>query len=428
MRSGAGMPGSRVVRGLLLGVVAIVGAGLAGCGGSSTAAEPLRIQVAGEPDEVNAFEAIAAAYEESDAGIDIDVVSVPKKSDHLARLSTAFAAGDPPDVFVVNYREFAQFAARGALEPVGPLLAERGLRIADYYEEPITAFTYDGALQCMPQNVSSLVVYLNLDLFAARGVALPQAGWTLDDLAETAAALSGDGDFGVGFDPSLARLGPFVWTLGGEVVDDSEQPTTLTLATPAGIAATEYLRDLVAAGSAPGEVEVAAQGLEERFAAGSLAMLLNSRRETPGFREVAGLDFDVAALPVAVQPASLLHSDAYCIARDGDRIAEAADFVAFATGAQGQTLAALSGRSVPALISVAESPAFLNPGRPPASSQVFLDAIPTLRAFPSWPTWPEVEDLAELALQRIIWQDAPVAETLADLDEASRPILQRGAG
>ena len=150
---------------------------LAGCGGPADGADaPLRVQVAGEPDEVNAFEAIAAAYEQAAPGVRVDVVSVPKKSDHLARLSTAFAAGDPPDVFVVNYREFAQFAARGAIEPVGPLLADRGVEAGDYYPEPIAAFTYDGALQCMPQNVSSLVVYTNLTAFAERGVPLPRAG------------------------------------------------------------------------------------------------------------------------------------------------------------------------------------------------------------------------------------------------------------
>jgi multiple sugar transport system substrate-binding protein len=402
---------------------------LAGCGGAGDPAEAaLRVQVAGEPDEVNAFEAIAAAYEQAEPGARVDVVAVPKKSDHLARLSTAFAAGDPPDVFVVNYREFAQFAARGALEPVGPLLDQRGVRLDDYFPEPVTAFTYDGALQCMPQNVSSLVVYLNLAAFAERGVPLPQPGWTLADLATTAAALSGDGDFGVGFEPTLARLAPFVWTLGGEVVDDQEAPTALTVGSPAGVQAVEYLRGLVASGSAPGEVAVAAQGLEERFAAGSLAMLLSSRRETPGFREVAGLDFDVAAFPVAAEPATLLHSDAFCIARGGDQVAAAADFVAFATGTQGQTLAALAGRSVPALTSVAESPAFLSPGRPPASSQVFLDAIPAIRAFPSWPTWTEVEDLAEVSLQQVIWQGAPAAAALAALDAASRPVLERGAG
>ena len=411
-------------------VAALVAAALllAGCGGSTDSGAPLRVQVAGEPDEVNAFEAIAAAYEATQPRVQIDVVSVPKKSDHLARLSTAFAAGEPPDVFVVNYREFAQFAARGALEPVGPLLEERGVQVGDYYREPIAAFTYEGALQCMPQNVSSLVVYTNLAAFADRGVALPQPGWTLADLGKTAAALSGEGNFGVGFEPTLARLAPFVWTLGGEVVDDQRSPTSLTLDSPEGLQAVEFLRGLVAAGSAPGEVEVAAQGLEDRFAAGSLAMLLSSRRETPGFREVAGLDFDVAAFPIAVEPATLLHSDAYCISRGGDRIDAAADFVAFATGTQGQTLAALSGRSVPALKSVADSPAFLSPGRPPASSQVFLDAISTIRAFPSWPTWTEVEDLAEVSLQQVIWQGAPAAETMAELDAASQPILARGAG
>ena len=33
-------------------------------------------------------------------------------------LSTSIAAGAPPDIFLMNYRYYAQFAARGAIEPV----------------------------------------------------------------------------------------------------------------------------------------------------------------------------------------------------------------------------------------------------------------------------------------------------------------------
>ena len=86
-------------------------------------------------------------------------------------------------MFLINYREYAPFVQRGAVEPIGPLAGAGGGARRDYYEEPLRAFTYQGALQCFPQNISSLVVYWNRALFGEAGVAPPAAGWTWDQFA-----------------------------------------------------------------------------------------------------------------------------------------------------------------------------------------------------------------------------------------------------
>src|SRR5688572_27096573 len=150
---------------------------------------------------------MATAYKTAHPGARVEVIEVPEKSDHLARLSTSFAAGNPPDVFLVNFREYAQFVARGAVEPAGPLLEDRGLDVGDYFPQPIDAFTYAGALQCMPQNVSSLVVYYNTALFAERGVDRPAPGWSFADFTEAARALTDPeaGTRGVGLSADLIR-------------------------------------------------------------------------------------------------------------------------------------------------------------------------------------------------------------------------------
>jgi multiple sugar transport system substrate-binding protein len=154
-----------------------------------------------------------------------------------------------------------------------------------------------------------------------------------------------------------------------------------------------------------------------RFITSKVAMLLSSRREVPEFREVRGLEWDVGPLPVAEEPVGILHSDGYCISALSEAPDAAADFVTYATGEQGQTLAALGGRTVPSLISVSESGAFLDPTQPPERSQVFLDAIPGLRRTPVLPTWPEIEDLAEEILTRAFYEPG---YTIDDAIEALR--------
>ena len=81
-----------------------------------------------------------------------------------------------------------------------------------------------------PQNVSSLVVYYNRDLFDAAGVPW-QRDWTwLDFLAAAGpspATWTGTGQidqYGVGLKPGLIRLAPFIWQNGGRLVDDQTNP------------------------------------------------------------------------------------------------------------------------------------------------------------------------------------------------------------
>jgi multiple sugar transport system substrate-binding protein len=390
---------------------------------SGDAGAPIVVQVRAEPEEAAVYRSLVSAYRDSGGG-EIELVAVGR-GDHLTRLSTAFASGDAPDVFLINYREYAPFAQRGAIAPVGPLLRARGVDFADYYEEPLRAFTYDGALHCMPQNISSLVVYWNRALFEEAGVPPPREGWSWAEFSRTAQELTGDGVKGVGIDPSITRMAPFIWSSGGSIVDDDTAPTRTTLHEPGARAALRAVADLVASGATPTKQEVAAQGLEERFMTGKVAMFLSSRVEVPALREQRGLDFDVAGLPVLGEPASVLHSDAYCVAADSPNKEAAARFVAYAVGQQGQTVTALGGRTVPSLRSVATSPAFLSPTRAPASSQVFLDAIPLLRHTPVVPSWPEVEDIIGTQLERVFGDGVPLDDGIAEIRRQADPLLTR---
>ncbi|MDQ3953910.1 MAG: extracellular solute-binding protein, partial [Actinomycetota bacterium] len=204
------------------------------------------------------------------------------------------------------------------------------------------------------------------------------------------------------------------------------EPTRLDLDNAGARAALEFFVSLVRDDRVvPTEEEVAAQDLETRFTTGKLGMLLSSRRDVPSFREVQGLDFDVAPLPVADVPAGILHSDGYCIAAGSEDVEAAAALVRFATGEEGETLAALSGRTVPSLRSVAESGAFLDPVQPPRHSEVFLDGIPHIRRTPVLSTWPEIEDVAEQILIRAFYEDGyTVDDAIRDLDAETRDLFE----
>jgi multiple sugar transport system substrate-binding protein len=380
----------------------------------------------GDPAEAAAYEEVVASFEERSPGIQVEVQYTPGRDDYGKRLSTAFSGGEPPDVFLINYREYGQYASSSALEPLGPRLRQAAsIAEGDFYELPLDAFRNpDGELACIPQNISSLVVYYNVDLFEAAGLPLPSDGWTLDDFVAAATALTQDTDgdghvdvYGLVTESSLVRYAPFIWGAGGDIVDDLDQPTRLALDTPGAKAGIEWFVDLGVQGHGvvPPEAEVLAEDDLSRFMNGRAGMLFQSRRVVPTLREIDGFRWDVAPLPQGNQPAGVLHSDAFCMsAATGDKDA-AWDFIEYAVGPEGQEILAQTGRTVPSLRAVAESPVFLGDdgsATVPAHSEVFIDTIPALRRLPSISTWPEIEDIFIAEFQTALYDEE------FDLDEA----------
>jgi multiple sugar transport system substrate-binding protein len=154
-------------------------------------------------------------------------------------------------------------------------------------------------------------------------------------------------------------------------------------------------------------------------------MLLSSRRSTPTFRTIDDFDWDVAPLPVLGEQAGILHSDAYCMAAASSRKDAAWRFIEFALGPEGQRVVARTGRTVPSLIAVSRSQAFLDASVRPKNARAFLDGIPAIRRVPSISTWPEIEDAVDPILERSIELGVPAAEVARQIDEATRPLFAR---
>ncbi|WP_406079561.1 ABC transporter substrate-binding protein [Micromonospora sp. NBC_00858] len=410
----------------------------AGCGAGDRAADRPGITVVlfGDAEEIAGYRSLVAAFEQAHPDVPVNLSPVATQDDLMARLTTSFAGGQPPDVFLLNYRRYGQFAAQQAIEPAQAYLdRSAALNESDFSPRALDAFRFDGkTLTCLPQNMSSLVVYYNADLFAAAGVPLPKAGWTWDDFLAAGRALTGDGKYGVGVEPSLPRLAPFVWSNRGELVDHPDKPTTLTLTgDPASRAAVDWFLDLqLKHHVVPPDAEEQSESSEARFLRGTLGMYLNSRVAVPTLRTIDGFTWDAAPLPIAPGgvPASILHSDAYCMSAGLPDHDQAWRFIEFAMGGQGQRILAGSGRTVPSRLDVANSPDFLDPQQPPRSSRVYLDAEPHLRATPRTGTWSRVEREAGGLLAEVFYGRIGREEGLRQLEEKLRPLftLTVGAG
>lgn len=417
----------------------------------------IRFAFWGDPAEQAAYQAIVDAFQTANPDIEVQVDYTPGQGDYYRKIASDFAAGAAPDVFLTNYRQFGQYASAGGLAPVQPHLDSSGsLSEAGYYAPALEAFRFgaDSDLYCLPQNISSLVVYYNEDLFEEAGVPLPEDGWSWDAFVTAAQALTrdldGDGtidQYGVVVEPSMYRMVSFIWSAGGEIVDDLETPTRLTIDTPQALDGLQRFVDLGASNYrvVPPEAEVAAESDQDRFMRGGAAMYLQSRRPVPTLREIDGFSWNVASLPVISEPATVLHSDAFCMAATADTDA-AWNFIEFAGSEEGQLLLAETGRTVPSMISVSQSPVFLegrpldgtippdgataeSGGLPPANAQVYLDNIQHMHRLPTISTWIEIEDAFDAEFDRAFYEpDFDVAAAAAAAIAASRDAFARAEG
>jgi multiple sugar transport system substrate-binding protein len=415
-----------------LGVVVLLGsllaATLVGCSddddGDSSASRStsttalggsLTIAAAGGEGEIEALQSLVDAFEAENDGVSVSLDAVESAGDLVTKLTTAFAGGTAPDLFLINYRRMGGFVSQ--IEPV------TGVDTDGLYAPTTEAFSGGGQLRCLPQNASSLVVYVNPALFDQASVTLPGADWSWDDMLTTARALAAKNIEAVGFDVELIRLAPFVWSAGGEIVDDPDDPTKVTLGRAPARGAIQFFLDLQETGL--DATERAAQPAEEAFAAGKVAMYLDSRRAVPGFRDASGLDFDVRPIPRGSNGRiSVLHSDGYCVTKTSKSAAAARAFARYAISPEGGRILAKSGRTVPSLRALAESDAFLDPERKPASSKVWLDQLDRLRPMPNVDHWNDAEGAANGVLELLFAGKKRVDDAIREIEELTASELR----
>jgi multiple sugar transport system substrate-binding protein len=352
-------------------------------------------------------------------------------------LFASFTRPNPPDVFFLNYREVDLYASRGVIEPLDEYVsASTELHDEEFFPEVMNAFRsadyLNNQLGGLPQNISSLVVYYNTDLFDENKISRPADGWSWTDFQRAASRLTidldGDGRtdiYGVALDPSLHRYAAVIWGAGGELFDDSKRPTKLLIDGPQAREGIEWLNSLgpKGLGVVPPRWEQIALDDTHRFRDGRAAMLIQSRRVVPFLRQRPELSFDVAPLPVGKTPANVLHSDGLAMWSGSPEKELAWKFIEFSISRPGQIILSESGRLVPSLRSVADSDAFLKGSvlgsrlgyvSQPASSLVFLDNIAHVRPLPGSNVWPSGVWQMESALRRAFYEDGDVGTAIKD--------------
>lgn len=246
--------------------------------------------------------------------------------DLRTRLLQLAGAQSLPDLVLVDNPDLAQLAATGALVE----LSSQGLTTDGFYPNVVAASTYQGKLYGLASGVNALALYYNKKLFADAGVQPPK---TWSQLKDAAAKLTkGNKQFGLGMSLPATEEGSFqfeslLFSGGGDLK---------TLNSPQAVASLQLVADMMKAGSMPKNVLTWNQAnVEEQFANGSLAMMVNGPWQLPVLTKT-NVDFGIVTMPVpdaGGTPSSPLGGEVWA-ASQGKNSAKAVEVIKCMTSAE----------------------------------------------------------------------------------------------
>lgn len=428
----------------LVVVLALAALVAAGCSDDGTPTKPaastagptlLSLAVYGPPQVITAYANIAAAYNLENPNTSVSIEPYGDAAEARAAIQQQIAAGTTPDLFLTPVEALPTLEKQKALREVGELLLDRDLDFGDGYQRyALEAFSSDHSLQCMPVDTSPMVVYYNTDLVDLSELnsdleqeVTQETGWSFAQFEVAARLPHPNGARGLYVEPSLDQLAPFIFSGGGKLLDNDDEPTRLALndgsTRDALLKVLPLLRDPVVNFT---REEIKKTSALQRFKDGDLAMLLGFRSLTPELRTAPDLHFDVMPMPKVGSEATIGESSGLCLSATSTQVEQAADFLAYVVGDDAMSQLAATGFVVPSNNDIAHADTFLQPDAQPAHATVFTDQVRTIKQLPTVVAWPSIVETTTPMITELLYDPLIKSfdERLQAIDEASEPPLE----
>lgn len=109
------------------------------------------------------------------------------KADAIANLNNALTGSSAPDIVCLEGLDVRELVKKGMFEDLNGYLANSSeIKVSDYNETVVDAFTYDGKLISLPRSFNIMTVVVGADKFPA-----DKEGWTMDEMLDYANANPG---------------------------------------------------------------------------------------------------------------------------------------------------------------------------------------------------------------------------------------------
>jgi multiple sugar transport system substrate-binding protein len=417
-----------------LGAVALVGcapvaapsAGEGGNAGGAASTEQITITflTQGGTDSEQRYLPIKDMFDEQDGTVNVEFIWLPGASaiEIQQKLLTMIAGGEAPDMYWTHTYINPGLAKRAVPLALDDLFAsDTSWSTDEFFPGSIADFQLNNQLYAMPRETTASVMIYNKTLLEEAGAPLPTEDWTWDQFVETARMTTkGEGaDKVYGVANFNANAYTFVrcWQLGGDVLN--EDRTQFIMNQEPATTAVQQIADLIHVDHVHASgTEMAGRPYAEVFLTGNIAMFPQYCVFTAILP--AEFEWDIAHMPhnAGETRTTRVASAGHSIYSGTEQVDAAWAWLRMLESkAAFEHMAGNTGLSVPAHIEVAEGPVHLNADNPPASKQVFLDALQYARPEPVAGDWIGVHREITAALEAVygVSQRSP-ADALTEIE------------
>ncbi len=354
---------------------ACASSGGGGSGSSSGVTTISYFTFSAAPSHLGDLNKIVAAFEKANPDIKVDVSSADY-ADYFTKLSTEIAAGTAPDTFELDYQDFVNYAASGALLNLGSGSGQpASFDAAAYTPTSVQALAYSGKQMALPESFSDVLLYYNEKLFNQAHIPYPTASWTWADEMAAAKKLTNkaNGVWGLFQPVTFNEFYKALAQSGGQFFNTAK--TQATFNSPAGVAAAQWLLSkpgttmptLAQIGSTPNFDT-------NLFTSGKLAMWINGNWQFTGLQHVP-FGWNVIVEPGDTTKASAVFLNGVAVSGQTQRAAAAEKWISFLSSSNVSVQTRVnSAWELPPVADTALEASYLK-ATPPASRQAVFSSL-----------------------------------------------------
>jgi multiple sugar transport system substrate-binding protein len=360
----------------------------------------------------DAVQAQLDSYTSVVPNVKVERTSIPF-ADLKQKLLQGAAAGDLPDIVVLDNPDHQAFASLGVLEDITDKVTAWG-QASTYFEGPLNSTIFQGKNYGLPDNSNCLVLWTNDDLMAAKSVGTP-TNW--DELTSAVTALS-EGDVyglavsGIKSEEGTFQFLPFLWATGADIPNiDSD----------GGRKALQLWTDYVANGWMSKSILNWKQSdVLGQFENGKAVMMVNGPWQIPALKaDVPDLKWSVATLPVEAQGASILGGENTAIVAGSPNIDAAWDLLMWRQTPDVLKSYLLAAGKLPSKADLAQDEAWT--GDPVIN--VFIEQLKVAKPRAYGDQYPEISSAIQDAIQSAVSGASSVEDALKKAQSIITPLL-----
>jgi len=159
-------------------------------------AEPILLKFAAQADSTPATQAVIDAFNASQSDYTVEWVEMTNDSGQMHdQLLTSLRDSSEYDIVSLDVVWAGEFAAAGFIEPLDMMMADAGLKKADYNAGSMASGAYQGKQYTLPFFPDLGLLYIRSDIVSEEDVTkLASGDYTWDDLLAMAESYKGEGD------------------------------------------------------------------------------------------------------------------------------------------------------------------------------------------------------------------------------------------